>query len=194
MKDSVKIGIGIVIGFCGVCLCILCCLLVFSVGGVTFINTILDITPNPSSSVERTKSPLPIGSEVRYNDLLIKLTKYEFSDSYKTDYDYEETPPEGAKFLWIYLIVRNDGKNSTNSPSSYEFTLIYQNKQIDTDGIYSTRPGYDEFNSGDIFPGISREGWLRFTLPKAAQSNQLTINYKPTQLFDDTYYSWNLSP
>jgi hypothetical protein len=57
MKESMKIGIGIVIGFIGICLCIVCCGLVFSGGGIAFIDTLLKITPSPILSSERI--PLP---------------------------------------------------------------------------------------------------------------------------------------
>jgi hypothetical protein len=194
MKDSMKIGIGILIGFVCVFLCTICCFLLFSAGGLAFIGTLLNSVPTPSVSGGGSKSPLPVGSEVKYNEISVKLIDFEFSGSYKSDYDMDENPPEGAKFLWIHINARNDGNNSTYSPSLSEFTLTYQGKQINTDSYFSSRPGYNEFESGQIFPGISREGWLRFTVPNAAQANQIIVIYKPTQLFSDTYYSWKLGP
>jgi hypothetical protein len=194
MKKSVKIGIGILLGFIAVTLCILCCILVFIVGGIAYLGTSEKFSTTQVVLNETTKEPLPIGSEVNYYNQTVKLVESEFTDSYKTEDDIYQKPPEGAKYLWIHIIAHNDENKPIFSPTQNEFTLIYQSKQIDSEIIYLARPGYNSLGMGQILPGKSHEGWLRFTVPNAAEANQIIVMFKPYLEFSDIYFLWKLIP
>jgi hypothetical protein len=195
MKKSVKISIGILIFIIAITLCILCCILAFSVGGITYFVKSENNSTTPEVIVETNKEPLPIGSEVNYYQQTVKLIEYEFSGSYKIKYEnIYQNPPERAKYLWIYIIARNDGNKSIFNPSKIEFTLIYQGKQIDPEIIYSPRSGYNDFGRGAILPGRSREGWLLFTVPDAAVASQIIVMFKPYLEYSDIYFLWKLVP
>lgn len=194
MKDSLKIGQGIIIGVLGLALCAFCAFLALGAGGVAFLDALIAPGQGPVSPIQATRSPLPVGSEVTHEDFTVALVEYEFSAAYKDEYDIPETPPEGAKFLWIHIVVRNIGQNAAISPSSSDFSVVYLREQIDVDFVFASRAGYDEYDGGQLFPGVVREGWLRFTLPRAAEPSQLTVVFKPFQVFGDDYYSWQLAP
>jgi hypothetical protein len=192
MRDSVKIGIGIIIGVVGIVLCGICALVTLGVVGVSYLGPLIP-TGQPSYLAQDTVSPQSIGTEFIYEEFSIKPIEYEFSGAYTNEYDLHLEPPEGAKFLWIYFIIENVGQSGAISPSNFSFSLIYLGNQIDADVILSSRSGYKEYDSGELFPGITREGWIRFTLPIAAEADQITIIFKPIQLFGDDYGSWKLS-
>lgn len=195
MRDSLKIGLGIIIGVLGLGVCGLCVFVALSAGGIALLTPFLSSEQPPSlAEPSPTPSPQPIGSEVRHDDLVVTLLEYEFSGPYKNRYDFNEEPTEGAKFLWIHILVRNDGQNASYSPSTSEFSAIYLGKQIDYDSFFGNRPGYEQYDAGELFPGISREGWIRFTLPEAAEPGQITVVLKPFDLFGEEFSSWRLTP
>lgn len=194
MKDSLKIGLGIVIGVIGVILCGLCVFLVLGAGGLALLDTSLQSGSQSPLLDEASPTPQTVGAEVQHGDFAVTLLEYQFSDSYKDAYDADEEPPEGAKFLWIRILVRNAGQNSGYSPSPSDFSVIYLGEQIDSDFYFSGRSGYEQYDAGELFPGISREGWIRFTLPEAAEPTQIMVVFKPLELFGEEFSSWQLSP
>jgi hypothetical protein len=194
MKKSVKIGIGIFLGCFAITLCILCCILVFSIGGIAYLGTSVNISTTPVDIEETTIEPLPIGSEVNYYKQTVKLVEYEFSGSYRTEDDIYQEPPEGTKYLWIHIIARNDENKPIFAPDPGEFTLVYESKQINSEIIYLPRPGYNNLRMGQILPGQSTEGWLRFTVPNAAEANHIIVMFRPYLEYSDIYFLWKLVP
>jgi len=196
MKDSLKIGLGIVIGVLGVALCALCTSVAIGAGGLAFLDTFLPSSEQPILLVQASATlqpiPQPIGSEMRHEDFAVTLLEYEFSGSYRGEYDVDEEPPEGAKFLWVHILVRNVGQNAGDSPSPSDFSLIHLGEQIGRGFSLGKGPGYEQYDGGEIFPGVSREGWLRFTLPKAAEPRQIVVVWEP--FLAEEFGSWQLSP
>ena len=202
MKDVLKIALGIFLGVLGLCAFAAC--LVFGLGsaGVAFLTSSTPTPTGPAGVVPaRTPSPtstrLPaqnLGASVQYKDLRVTLDAYEFSGPYRSSSGLKEEPPEGAKFLWLHLIVENTGRNAVDTPLPSDFHVIHEGKQIDADLFYFGRPGYDEFRPGEIFPNVTRSGWLRFTVPALAEADRLKVIFKPFSLFSEIYYTWNLAP
>jgi hypothetical protein len=194
MKKSPKIGFGILLVSVAIALCILCCLSVFIVGGIAYLSTSLNTSTTPIVLEETTKEPLPIGSEVNYYKQTVKIDEYEFSGSYITEENITQEPPEGSKYLWIHITARNDETKPISSPTLIEFTLIYQSKEIDHEIIYLDRPGYNNLGRGEIMPGKTHEGWLQFTVPNAAEADQIIVMFKPYLEYSDIYFLWKLVP
>jgi len=194
MKKSPKIGFGILLVSAAIALCILCYLSVFIVGGIAYLSTSVNTSTTPIVLGETNKEPLPIGSEVNYYKQTVKLVEYEFSGSYKTEENINQEPPEDAKFLWIHITARNDENKPIFSPTLFEFTLIYQSKQIDHDMMYLARPGYNNLGSGQILPGKTHEGWLQFIVPNAAEADQIIVMFRPYLEYSDIYFLWKLVP
>lgn len=201
MKDSIKIALGIFLGIAALCACMSC----FWFGLSFMMVELLSVTPAPASSLSvglvparaQLRSPDGIdsqqfGSSVIHGGIRIALNAYEISGSYVNDYyNMSESPPDGAKFLWILVAVENVGKNAARMPYLGDFHVVYEGKQTEADFFFIPRPGYDPYESGEIFPGVSRSGWLRFTIPTAAQPGQLSVVLKPR--FSEVYYTWLLA-
>jgi hypothetical protein len=194
MKNSMKIGIGIFLGFITISLCIFCCILLVIAGGIPFYDRVLNISTPSVVMVKTTKEPLQIGSAAIYDNITVKLLEYEFTGAYKTDYDILQNPPEGSKYLWIHIYARNDGNNSIVSITPYEFSLSYRSNQIDSQIIFMERPGYNRLDNSNLLPGISHEGWIRFTVPYTAEAKQIIVMFKPYLEFSEIYFSWKLAP
>lgn len=204
MKESVKIALGIFLGIVALCSCAFCLFFGLSAMGITFIAVAPTSTPpqlrpaglipaqTPVETLIEAPSQQPGGSVI-HEDLKITLNAYEISGSYVGNYDMQESPPDGANFLWINVTVENIGKNAVYAPYSVDFHVIYEGEQTDVDIFFTSCPGYEQYEGGEIFPGVSKSGWLRFTIPAVAQPEQLTIVFKP-ELFSDIYYTWRLTP
>lgn len=203
MKDSVKIALGIFLGIVALCACATCLFFALSATGVTL------LAAAPTSTLPQPVGPIPartpatsltqsppqqLGRSVVHNDLKITLNAHEVSGSYVDSYDMQESPVEGAKFLWISVTVENVGKNAVYAPFASDFHVINEGEQTDSDFYFASRPGYEQYEGGEIFPGVSKSGWIRFTIPGAAQPNELIVVFKPLDLFSDTYYTWILAP
>ena len=194
MKDSLKIALGIIIGVIGVAVCGLCAFVAIGAGGLAFLDNLLSSSSESPLQVQARITPQPIGSMVRHEDFEVTLLEYEFSGPYTDEYDLYEEPPLGAKFLWTHIHIRNAGENADYSPVSSDFTIIHLGKQINSDFLFTGRPGYVQYESGKLFPGIVREGWIRFTLPEVSDIDQITVVFNPFDLFDEYFATWRLSP
>lgn len=204
MKDSLKIGLGVMIGIFGVIACGACAFITFSAGGIALLaSAIYTPTPLPTTApiqphiAPSSVPPLPgkLGSSITHNNLLITLSGYEFSGGYQHSFGFEDKPPEGAKFLWIHVIVENIDDNSTYTPMFNEFAILYEQKQIDADFYLSEdRVGYPPYPGGEIYPGATKDGWVRFTLPVSAEPPNILVVMMPFDLFSDENYTWTLAP
>lgn len=190
MKDSLKIAIGIFLGVIALGACVVCLFFGLGAAGIGLLAAAA-----PTSSQAQSQSTInQIGSSIIHDDLKVTLNTYDISGSYVGQYDMQESPPQGAKFLWISITAENVGKVAAYAPAAYEFHVIYAGQQTDHDFISWDRPGYDEYEGGEIFPGVTKLGWIRFTIPNAAQPNKINVIFKPSDLFSDTYYTWTLTP
>ncbi len=205
MKNSLKIALGIILGVLGLATCGILACLAFGMGGVALLGTILVATSTsvgnvPLQPIVRiTPSPLPkhAGEYVEYGGMRVALIAYEFSGLYKTAEGGQAQPPEGAKFLWLRIQVENAGQNTEFSPYPYDLAILYKEEQIDTDlHAFSDRPGYEFFEREYIYPGVTRSGWIRFTIPLVAQPEDIKVlldsNARGYFLHGD--YIWVLAP
>jgi len=200
MRDVLKIALGIVVGFLAlVGLCSLCIIgvMLFAATRPTLTPT---LTPTPSGVIPPagTKEPTPttasgaLGQSFRYDSLLITPLEYQFGGAYKTKWGSAEAPPEGAKFLWIKIAVENVGENADYSPHSSSFKVLHKGTEISTPWWWelrepADRPLYEGWKQ--IYPGVRKEGWLRFTVPERAKPEDLLLVFEPTS---DVKVTWRL--
>lgn len=198
MRDAVKIGLGIIIGAFGSFT--ICALLVFGGGLLISLppsapaSTVGAIPPSDTPTVTAPPSTYGTGEYVEHGDIRVAVTAYEFSESYQDEFGFEQAPPEGSKFLWIYVRVENIGQNAVDAPYASNFAIAYEGKQTDADIFIVDRPGYETYPGGQIFPGVAKEGWIRFTIPSAAKSEDIQVLFTPDSFFSSTYYVWVLAP
>ncbi len=206
MRSALKIAGGIVIGFLALIgLCALCTL-AFSFGLIGALG-ISWATPTPSGVIPPGATPLAaprtpaspgegMGRAFRRDNLLITPLEYRFTGEYRSRWGDIRRPPEGAKFLWVRIAVENGGEHAAETPSPSEFLIRYKEKDIRADSLLplfeepSAMPAY---TSETIYPGVRREGWLRFTIPARAGPEDLLLVLRPLLGFRDEAV-WRLIP
>lgn len=147
------------------------------------------------ATVESVKSKgnyISLGESVEYDDLKVTVTDCISMDSYESEYYGTEYPEEGAKFIWICVKAENMGKQEKWLPGCDDFSLLYIDSLISSEGGILGSPssvnkeGYD---SESVMPGISREGWILYEIPKDAKAEDMLIAWE----YDyDEYYYWEV--
>jgi len=164
----------------------------------------------PTSTIPSTSgppTPASPGQAVSYGTLQVMMGKFEFSDSYQTQYNTFGVPSPGQKFLWIQVILEETGTNPQSIPR-YEYFSALLN-QAEFKPSYAHRKDYSDYTelNGPIFPGQKVEGWLRFSVPKETQFSDLIFAFSPesTQVAlytpstlepwaEHPLYLWSLTP
>ena len=201
MKYVLKIGLGIVIGVFGLVICGLCAFFGITAGGIALLGAAHTPTPisveepvpyNPTVTSGETKTTTgKVGSSISFEDFNITLISYELSSAYKDKYGDNQNPPEGAQFLWVQLKVENISHNAKKAPSSYQFDILYYGEKINDDFYYGNRSGYEYYIGNEVFPGVSKQGWIRFTVPVSFDTSKALIVYSPSYNIN---FSWSLAP
>ena len=204
MRSALKIAGGIVIGFLALIgLCALC-MLAFSFGLIGALG-IPWATPTPSGIIPPGATPpaaprMPtspgeaMGWAFRRDDLLIMPLEHRFTGDYRTRWGNVKQPPEGAKFLWVRIAVENTGEHAAETPSPSDFLIRYKEENIRADlFLFEEPPEMPAYISETIYPGVRREGWLRFTVPARAQPEDLLLVFRPLLSFRDEAV-WRLTP
>ena len=88
-------------------------------------------------------------------------------------FDYEQTPAEGNKYVFVTVRAENTGQSMVRVPTTYDLSLISGSSQYSS-GLY--RGDQTVYEGGEISPGITREGIIQFEVPESASSYQLQAN------------------
>ena len=166
-------------------------------------------TPRPSPTATRTVPTAAIpGNAVVWDQLEVRMDRFEMTDAYLTDFDSKRTPPTGKKFLWVHIGLKNLGQTGIVVPLLENYSILYAATEIKP--IYGHRQNYFDYSTlgPTIFPGQELDGWLRFDVPLTAEasdlrfvflpeSNQVGVSYNsPYYPFaeDKPTYLWELVP
>lgn len=145
-----------------------------------------------TESIKAKGEYISLGESVEYDDLKVTVTDCISMDSYESEYYGTEYPEEGAKFIWICVKAENIGKQEKWLPGCDEFSLLYIDSLISFEGGILGSPssvnkeGYD---SESVMPGISREGWILYEIPKDAKAEDILIALECDY---DKYYYWEI--
>lgn len=186
MRTSLRIALGIILGCLGIGAILICGFLALTIYlGNSLFPT--DGQGAPTYSV--------LGESITFDDFVITVDIFEFSDSYETYYQTTRNPPEGGKFAWVHIKVQNLGQTAEYAPSTTDFKLIYFDDEIYAE--VGDRRDYPDYTGGvligdKIFPEVVNEGWLRFTVPLAAETTDLKIFFNPWGSTGD--HMWKPSP
>ena len=124
-------------------------------------------TPTPPLPTP-TATPIPslaLGEWITWNDLSISIESYEVTDRCRGE---GEGPAEGAKLLYVWAAMRNDGENVVQCPASL-VTITYG------DGLSNFAVGavckYDDEALGNdccgrLYPDVECGGWELFEIPE----------------------------
>jgi hypothetical protein len=188
LKGGLKIGCGIALGaFIILTLCIV---------GLIALGV---FAPEPEEVVEETVKDkvLPLGGLVTIGGIKVSVDGYEFASSYEDEYRGQVTPAEGAKFLWINVYAENVGEVEKSLPGAYYFRLLYKEDEIrGHTPEYVRSKGREMYKAESIYPGVSREGWILYELPIAAQAHDILVRLEwYRSLGEEHEYSfWRLGP
>lgn len=210
MKDILKIGLGIVIGFgCIGAICLGLLLTGAITCGLTALfpeevvvveESILEFYPTATVPAEEI---LSLGKSVTVDGVEVAVKNYEIVGSYEDKFEWQGQPKEGAKFLWLYVEAQNVGQVQECLPSAMDFRLWYKD-----DEIYKRmaspvdRETYHVgfFGEGCVYPGVGREGWLLYEIPMGAEPADILVRFShpvdkprpmpPHQVSE--YYWWRL--
>ena len=199
LKGSLKIGCGIALGcFIILTLCIggLIVLGVFAPEPEEVIEeTMKEFLATPTKALIPEEKALPLGGLVTMEGVRVSISGYEFANSYEHEYRGQVTPDEGATFLWIHVYAENVGEVEKYLPNAQIFRLLYKGYEISghTPGSVKAREMYW---AGSVYPGVSREGWILYELPIAAQAHDILVRFEWYRgLGEESKYTlWRLGP
>jgi len=103
----------------------------------------------------------------------------EITNEYLTDFGSTRTPPDGKKFLWVQVRLKNTSQVEMDVPIFEHYSILYA--AIEIKPIYGHRDGYVDYTTlgPTIFPNQELNGWLRFDIPSTAELKDMRIVFLP---------------
>ena len=91
------------------------------------------------------------------------------------DEDRPREPDEGNQWALVELHGENTSDEAERLPTPWmDFALITNGSQYDPTSVLDTNP-YEEFDGGEIQPGIEREGVVVFEVPEELERADLEV-------------------
>ncbi len=136
--------------------------------------------PRPTLTVS-TAVPTPSSpsDSILWDDLQVTMDQLEITDDYLTDFGSTRIPPEGKKFLWVHIRLKNTGQVEMDVPVYEHHSVLYAATEIKP--IYGHRDGHVDYTTLGpvIFPNQELDGWLRFDIPAAAELKEMLFVFIP---------------
>ena len=136
-------------------------------------------TPLPTSTL----TPLPTASSpsnsIVWDNLQVTMDQLEITNEYFTDFGSTRTPPDGKKFLWVHVRLKNTSQVEMDVPVFEHYSILYA--AIEIKPIYGHRDGYVDYTTlgTTIFPDQEMDGWLRFDIPSTAELKDMRFVFLP---------------
>ena len=134
--------------------------------------------PTPPTATTTPRPILALGEWVTWDGLSISIESYEVVDQCR---GAGEGPAEGAKLLYVWASMRNDGEKVMQCPASL-VTITYN-------GVFPNAAGgtvcrYDDQALGTdccgrIYPDVECRGWGLWELPQAHQVESILVEVQP---------------
>ena len=143
-------------------------------------------TPTATRVLPTPSSP---SDSVLWDDLQVTMDQLEITNDYLTDFGSTRTPPEGKKFLWVHIRLKNTSKVEMDMPVLEHYSILYA--AIEIKPIYGHRNGYAEYSAlgSTIFPDQELDGWLRFDIPSTAELREMRFVFIPESAQVGTSFS-----
>jgi len=102
----------------------------------------------------------------------------------KSENEFNSDPASGYEYLLVKTkVVYTKGEGPENLGSS-EFKAFCDG--VECTSSYAVLPNdYIEFNSGDVMPGATKEGWIQYTVPTG---KEVIISFQPNMFTESTAY------
>jgi len=173
--------------------------------------TPLPATPSPRPTATAARV-LPTASSpkdtITWDNLQVTMDQLEVTQEYVTDFGSSRVSPEGNKFLWVHIRLKNTGQVEMDVPLSEHFSILYA--AIELKPTYGHRAEYADYTTLGpvIFPNQELDGWLRFDIPITAELSDLRFVFLPESAQvgasysspnypyadDKPTYVWNCTP
>ncbi len=137
-------------------------------------------TPQPTATaVKALLTPSSPNDTITWDTLQVTMDQLEVTQEYVTDFGPSRVPPDGSKFLWIHIRLRNTGQVEMDIPLSEHFSVLYV--AIELKPTYGHRANFTDYTTlgQTIFPDQELDGWLRFDIPVTAQLSDLIFVFLP---------------
>ncbi len=146
----------------------------------TPVTTTETVTPLPTATTTRVlPTPSSLSDSILWDDLQVTMDQIEITNEYLTDFGSTRTPPEGRKFLWVHIRLKNTGQIEMDVPVYEHYSILYAATEIKP--IYGHRNGRVDYTTLDpvIFPNQELDGWLRFDIPISAELEEVRFVFIP---------------
>jgi hypothetical protein len=129
----------------------------------------------------------------------VVMSQAEITTSYLTEYGSTREPPEGKKFLWIHILLKNISQGEQNLPTPEHFSVL--NGATEFKSTYGRRQDHTDYMALTtvMVQGQEVNAWLRFDIPSALELQDLWFAFLPesSQInvgFSSSDYPWGDHP
>ena len=134
------------------------------------------------------------GKYITPSGYVIRADEPELQDSYEyegfTGELSQKEPDSGGQWVFVNMYVKNETGQVEYSPSN--FALVTGNSQYDSEIILAFDPinQGDEFEGGELQPGIERSGWIAYQIPSNISVSDLTLAWSKTTFNGEIVVNW----
>ena len=200
----VVVGVVLAFGILGIASIVVCSPCLISVLGLNALSDALAETPYPFPSPRTTSTPtvtpsptpipgsLPVSEFVTWGEgIRIAITEYTPDNPCAVSL-FDSGPAEGAKYIAIHVRAENVNQEVPLRVPPVSFTLLRDGREIARGraGTCGLQEAW-EWQSDQLFPNVSREGWVAFEVPQALNPEEAVVRVESWD-FGPVY--WRLGP
>jgi hypothetical protein len=135
-----------------------------------------------------TEYTTPEGYRIRVDEPNLQST-YTY-ETYSGDTE-EKSPEDRGQWAFVNVYVKNETGQTEYSPLSDEFALVTGNSQFDSTFLIDDPVNKGEqFEGGELQPGIERSGWIVYELPADLSTSDLTMAWSNTTYGGEISVNW----
>ena len=103
----------------------------------------------------------------------------------------EKSPEDRGQWAFVNVYTKNETGQTAYSPLGSEFSLITGNSQFDSTFLINDPVDKGEqFEGGELQPGIERSGWVVYELPADVSVSDLTMAWSKTTIGGEISVNW----
>jgi hypothetical protein len=123
---------------------------------------------------------------------VIRVDRPELQNTYTAegyDGETEESPEDRGQWAFVNVYVKNETGQSEYSPTG--FALVSGSSQFDSTILFNDPVNKgDQYESGELQPGIERSGWLAYELPADLSAGDLTMAWSKSTIGGEISVNW----
>jgi len=103
----------------------------------------------------------------------------------------QQSPENRGQYAFVNVYVKNETGQAAYSPLSSEFALVSESSQFDSTLLLNDPINKGEqFEGGELQPGIERSGWIAYELPADLSVSDLTMAWSKTTFGGEISINW----